>query len=255
MVLNSQNRFLICLIGFGNLFILISLITGCGEVPQKTEKRYIIKTSLVSISPENFADELDLKLSDYPYNIKDKKNEYNEMVIHLVKVLSEEIILLSEAAQIGVNVTDEEANQAESEFKKDYPEDSFEQMLLKNAISYAFWKDRFKKNMIIQRLIDQELEAKIKISSDDLVSFYQKYGNKNLMGEKNSGVSGGTSEKIHNFQDEKYLLSRIKRQKTEEAYDNWFKTLFNKYPVTINKEKLKNYLIDIDIDTSTNEGT
>jgi len=75
---------------------------------------FLIKTQLVSLSESDFLDELDLKKIAYPYAIDKNPAEYNEMVIQLVNVLSEEMLLLSAAADLGV--TEMEVNAAEEEF-------------------------------------------------------------------------------------------------------------------------------------------
>lgn len=222
------------------LMVLLMGLYACGQAPESPPTEYVLKTADVVITPEDFSEELDLKQSAYPYNLKDQPDAYNEMVIHLVKVLSEEIILLSEAAQKQVEVTDADVENAEMEFKKDYPEDSFDQMLLKNAISYAFWKERFRKNLIIDRLIDQELTQKIEISSSDIVNFYKQYETR-IQSE-----SAGPENQAVTFQDEKQLVSRLRRQKTQEHYEQWIQQLWEKYPVEINQDNLKKYLIDID---------
>ena len=231
---------------FGWIFILMSCVwfASCSEPPKASEPEYIIKTSTMAISSEDFSEELDLKRAAYPYNIKDQAAEYNEMVIHLVKVLSEEIILLSLAQDLGIIVTDQEADAAEAQFKKDYPEDSFDQMLLTNAISYSFWKKRFKKNMIMDKLIDQELKKKIEISSQDIMDFYQKYANTN---PEPSDQEAAAEEEIKNFQDEEHLVSGLRMQKTQDYYEEWVQKLWDEYPVEIDKEKLKAFLIDIEI--------
>ena len=94
--------------------------------------------------------------------------------------------------------------------------------------------------MIMEKLIEQELEAKIEITSQDIVAFYQKHGAQNLNAADKEGNS------ITNFQDEKLLVSRLRMQKTQDSYEEWVKTLWEEYPVEIDKEKLKTFLIDID---------
>jgi hypothetical protein len=213
---------------------------GCSEPEKEKIPQYLIKTPLMIITNSDFLEELDLKKAAYPFNIDENATEYNEMVIHLVKMLSEEIILLSAAADKEVIVTDQDVELAEEEFKKDYPEDSFDQILLKNAISYSFWKKRFKKNMIIDKLFDQELKQKIEITSRDIVEFYKNYHRADT--RKTNNKAGSFKKDV----TEKELLTRIRMQKTQDYYDEWIQLLENDYPVEINKEKLKNFLIDIE---------
>jgi rubrerythrin len=161
------------------------------------------------------------------------------MVIHLATMLSEEMVLLSAAADKGISVTDQETQSAEDEFKTDYPGDSFEQILLKNAISYSFWKKRFEKNMIMEKLIDQDLKKKIELTSQDIVAFYQK----NLAHTQGPDKTAVVLKKI---EDEQELVARLRTQKTQELYSEWISALEKEYPVEINKEKMKTFLIDIE---------
>lgn len=188
------------------------------------------------ITGNNFAEELDLKRSAYPYSIKDEPAAYNDMVVHLVKMLSEEIVLLSAANDLGIVVTDEELNTAVARFKEDYPEDSFEQILLKNAVSYPFWLKRFKNNMIVEKLIDQELKNKIQITSEDIVTFYNRL--KARQDPKSDDMPQDTVD------NEKELVKKLKMHKTQEQYTAWVGTLVQQYPVQINEEELKKYMID-----------
>ena len=230
-----KKSFIIWVFLFGAL-----CFTGCTEPAKEKMPLYLIKTPVMIITRSDFLEELDLKRAAYPYNINENSAEYNEMVIHLVKMLSEEIILLSAATDKGVIVTDQDVQLAEDEFKKDYPEDSFDQILLKNALSYSFWKKRFKKNMIIDKLIDQELKQKIEITSLDIVAFYKNY---------HRADAQSTDKKAGDFkksETEKELINRLRLQKTQDHYDEWIQQLGIDYPVEINKEELKTFLIDIE---------
>lgn len=232
---------------FKNIFLswIILSITAfnfsCTE-PEPKPEEYIIRTTNTLISSEEFFEELDLKRAAYPYNIRANPAEYNEMVIHLVEALSEELILLSVAKEKGVTVSDQEVEAAIQEMKKDYPGDSFEQMLLKNAISYEFWKKRFRKNMVMDKLIEEELEKKIEITSQDIIEFYK------TIKKETPGKIDKSSTALTSIENENELVSRLRMKKTQESYGEWIQHLWKLYPVEIDKEKLKTFLIDIDIE-------
>lgn len=225
-------------------FILSAMIclTGCTGPEKETDPPFILKTPFMSVSTIDFLEELDLKKTAYPYTISDNSAEYNEMVIHLVKMLSQEIILLSAAADKQVIVTDQEVQLAEEEFKKEYPDTSFDQMLLENAISYSFWKKRLKKDMIIDKLIDQELKTKIEISPQDIVEYFKKNNHPVQSMVQESEIPG-----VNKKMDEKDLIASLRLQKTQEQYDEWMQQLELLYPVEIDKEKLKTFLLDLEI--------
>ncbi|MCK5098163.1 MAG: hypothetical protein KAR45_08660 [Desulfobacteraceae bacterium] len=149
--------------------------------------------------------------------------------MQIVSDLSEEIVLLHTANEKGITVSEEEFKKAENVFLKDYPGDTFENMLLKNAVEYSFWKQRFIKRLIIDQLIQQELREKIVIKTEDVVKFYDKYKNE---------------EKQDLSEDE--LIVQLREQKTEEKYSKWIDAAIAKYPVDINKKELKTFLIGLE---------
>ncbi|OGR12996.1 MAG: hypothetical protein A2277_18490 [Desulfobacterales bacterium RIFOXYA12_FULL_46_15] len=234
MVLIKKNSFLLILLG------LLLCCQGCGEPKKEKPVVFIIKSPLISISESDFLDELELKKAAYPYKITENPEEYNEMVISLINMLSEEALLLSAAVDLGVNVMEDEVKAAEDEFRKDYPEDGFDKMLLENAISYPLWKKRLKTNLIIDKLIDQEIRSKIEITSEELVEFYNKYNN-----EETQDLKKKNKEPKKTI-DENELVSVLRMQKTEDVYGEWLKKLESKYLIEINKEKLRSLLIDIE---------
>lgn len=215
----------------------VLVIFSCTEPKSTPLTEFILRTQAMVVTLPEFSEELDLKRTAYPYKIDENPTEYNEMVIHLARVLSEEIILLSAATDKGIIITDQELEAAELEFKKDYPEDSFDQLLLTNAITYSFWKKRFKRDLIIEKLIETEIKEKIEISSDDLATFYQQ------IQSKNPADKTSVAQDISNGKE---LVRRLRVQKAQKHYGHWLETLIKQYPVEINKEKLKTFLIKID---------
>jgi len=243
LIRNFKKSFVCFVILYG-----VVCFVACTDPKTDCDPDYLIKTSSLNVGSEAFLEELDLKKAAYPYTIRDNPAEYNEMVIHLVKMLSEEIVLLSAAEKKGISVTNHELQLAEDEFKKDYPDDSFEQILLRSAISYPFWKKRFKKNMIIDKLIDQELKKKVEITARDIVEFY------NQSRRINSESADAGAMVLKKIEDEKELVSRLRMQKTQEQYDEWIQALKNDHPVEINKGKLRTFLIDIEKSGESDDG-
>ncbi len=210
---------------FGLLFLGAS---GCTKPPETAGPEYVIKVGSNIVSPDQFAAELDLKLAAYPYALKKNPVEYNQMIFDLVSILSEESVLLAAALDKGIQVTDSELDAAIAFQREDYPEDSFEQMLLENAISYPYWKKSLKKNLIIDRFIQQELKNKIEILPGDVVSFYKRHLSQEIVA------------------DEQKLVSNLRMEKSQESYDEWIMELRTSYPVDINKNALTKFLIKME---------
>ncbi|MCG8619030.1 MAG: SurA N-terminal domain-containing protein [Desulfobacterales bacterium] len=153
------------------------------------------------------------------------------MILDLVTVISDETVLLAAAAEKGLAVDDREVDLAEAEFKKEYPEDSFEQMLLENAIPYRVWKRRLKKDLILQSVLKEQLIDNQEITPDDMIAFYNQY-------RKHAG-NGKTTDI-----DESSLVEMLRLEKSQAAYDNWIASLKTVYPVTIDQTALAGFLVN-----------
>lgn len=208
--------------------------TGCSDQKKAQEKRYIIKAGTVKISRADFVRELEVKQANYQYDIKNRPNEYNDMVLDLVSDLSDEAVLLAAAAAKGIDVDTSELDQAVADFKKDYPEKSFEQMLFERAISYPVWKKRLKKDRVISKFIMQDLVASQEIAPGDMIAFYDRFARQ----------TGAKGENISETMDEKELVLKLRIEKSQEVFGQWLHKLQATYPVTIDKAMLSTFVID-----------
>lgn len=213
--------------------ILLAGALGCSDSKPPVVSDFVIKTGSFIITKIEFADELELKLTAYPYDFKKNPGEYNGMILDLVSILSEELMMLAAAEEKNILVTQDELNAAETAFREDYPEDSFEIMLLENAISYAVWKKRLKKDVIIDKLVRQDLIDAQEITAEDVMDFYKQY-------EKTKQGPTGETEPL----DEATLVKQLRMEKSQVSYDAWILALKAQYPIQINKKVVADFLID-----------
>jgi MinD-like ATPase involved in chromosome partitioning or flagellar assembly len=214
------------------LFVTGLLGIGCEPVPKTAAPEYIIKAGPVLVTQTQFLEELDLKLTAYPYDIKNTPDHYNEVVVDLVATLSEETLLLAVAQKKGITVTRQEVDAAKEDVKASYPGDSFEQMLLENAISYMVWEKKLQKSLQIEKLVRQELVDKIQIGAEDVKAFFEKHK------AGAAAVPGKTG-----FADETELLAQLRREKSEMLYQEWVQSLKQDISVDINKLQIAQLLI------------
>jgi hypothetical protein len=207
---------------------------GCTEQTRVEEKGCIIKAGSVEISQADFTRELEVKQANYPYNINNSPDEYNAMVLDLASDLSDEAVLLAAAADKGIDVSAEELDAAVTEFKKDYPEDSFDRMLLERAISYPVWKKGLKKDMVIQKLIMQDLVASQQIHPEDMIAFYDRLAGPNKSQDDDNST----------MVDENDLVLKLRIEKSQDAFGEWMQGLQAVYPVHIDKLMLSTFLMD-----------
>mgnify|MGYP006293477357 CR=1 FL=1 len=220
------------------LFLMISaLLPGvfaCMEPDRETGgKSAVLASGDMVITRSAFEDHLELKMAAYPMDIRKMPNEFNSMVMELVNDLTEELILVRAAREKGIGISESEYTKAEKKLKADYPGDAFEKMLLRNAVDYSFWKKRFQRQLLIDKYIRQELLEKIEITSGEVVSYYNQLQ-----------ADTGKQEKVKEQprMNEEKLVTWIRRQKAQKRYEAWVRDLSEKFPVTVDNEKLKSIL-------------
>jgi MinD-like ATPase involved in chromosome partitioning or flagellar assembly len=214
------------------LFVTGLLGIGCDPVPKTAASEYIIKAGPVIVTQIQFLEELDLKLTAYPYDIKNTPDHYNEVVVDLVATLSEETLLLAFARKKGITVTRQEVDAAKADVTASYPDDSFEQMLLENAIPLMVWEKKLQKSLQIEKLVQQELVDKIQLGPEDVKVFFEKHK------AGAAAVPGKTG-----FADETELVAQLRREKSEMLYPEWVQSLKQDISVDINKLQIAQLLI------------
>lgn len=217
------------------IFLTGLLGMGCDPAPKTDVPAYIIRAGPVFVTRTQFMEELDLKLSAYPYDIKNTPDQYNEVVVDLVATLSEETLLMAAAVQKQISVTRQELDAAKQDVKASYPGDSFEQMLLENALSQVVWEQKLQKSLQIEKLVQQELVDKVEITADDVKAFFEKH----TAGA--SAMPGKTG-----FADESELVAQLRREKSEMLYQEWVQSLKQDIFVDINKPMIAQLLISND---------
>lgn len=216
------------------IWTLVPAVIACrGPAGAMGGKSAVLSSGDMIITRSAFEDHLELKMAAYPMEIRKKPDEFNRMVMALVNELTEELILVRAAREKGIGISENEYAEAEKKMKEDYPGDSFEKMLLENAVDYPFWKRRFKRRLLIDKLIRQALLEKIEITSGEVVSYYNRLQTDTPKREE--------AKKQDRMSEEK-LVAWIRRHKAQKRYDGWLRDLSEKFPVKVNDEQLKSIL-------------
>ncbi len=194
---------------------------------------YVLRCGNISISAGSFSEELELKKSAYPYDIRSDPEKYNTLVMDLVTQLSQELVIRVAAAKNGISVSEKEIDRAEKKIRQDFPGDSFQQMLLENAVPYSLWRKRLGIKLLIDHFISKKLKNKIRISPKEIAEYYNLH--------KNSGEFGKDNKNNSDI-EEKRLVDRLCEQKAESEYPAWIAGLRKRFPVLINKKTLRDFL-------------
>ena len=206
--------------------VLLWFPTGCSTPDAQTEEDYLVRVGEHVVTVVDFQKAFEIAKTAYPHNLMQKPTAYREAQMRLLNRMTEELILLQRAKDIGLDVTDEEIDQNISEIKSDYPEGEFEQTLLEYAVSYHTWRENIKNRLIMEKLIDKELKAPITITPEDIANYYDE----NYKGETLKPGVPPSSEQV-----DENIIEHLRHKKAEAAYRSWIEKIQQGYTIDINQ--------------------
>ncbi len=178
-----------------------------------------------------FAYELSLKLAAYPYDLKDDPDQYNLAVIELAANLAEQCQLLCAAKDKGIKILPEELQKEEESLLEGYSDEALDQFMIEEALKRRIWKQKMEQDLLIRRFIQMSLVKEISITQEEISAFYALQVQQNKDNEPDW------------IKDTDVLVEKLKAKKAQENYEEWMEQIRASYPVTINKELLKQFLI------------
>ena len=153
-----------------------------------------------------------------------------EAQLRFVKQMTEKMILLERAKDIGIKITDAEVKKAIEDIKQDYPENVFDQILLEYAVPYQSWEKGLETRLLMEKVIAKELGDQIVVTPDDVSKYYEAH-------HKNDNLTPDMKEVSKDINET--IIKNLRRKKIEEAYKPWIKKLQKEYIIEINKTQWK----------------
>jgi len=204
------------------VLILVIGFFACGQVPKNDQ--VVIRAGKSEITAEYLKQVLEIAKTAYPDNISDKK--ILMLRAKVVTELMEEVLIMERAREMGIVVSDSELEKAVKNIRKDYPDNSFENMLLEQAIPFGLWKKRLRKRLIIEKTIEADLQKDITINQADIELFHKRYPKQSIAPIGDHPLKNEKVKETTNTQD---IKSFLRKEKTEDAYPEWIKGLKDRY--------------------------
>jgi parvulin-like peptidyl-prolyl isomerase len=89
--------------------------------------------------------------------------------------LLEEMIVLRRAEELDLHVSSEELEEAVGRIEGDYGEEGFKAMFMKQAVSLETWKERLKRQLLIEKVTRKELLRKISLTPEEIKDYYEQH--------------------------------------------------------------------------------
>jgi len=160
------------------LILTVCVLFSCSK-PKSTEKdEYLIRVEDRVVTVFDFQKAFEIAEAAIPHSVLQDSSALKESKKRLLNQMTEEMVLLERAKELGIDILKSEIDKKITEIKSDYPDGVFEEVLLEYAVSYESWKKGLKTRMLIEKLIEKQLSAKIVITADDISRYYEKKKNR-----------------------------------------------------------------------------
>jgi len=212
---------------WGAAAVALALI-GCSGHDTSTGDEYLIRIGERVVTVADFNRAFEIAKTAYTHNSLQNPEDTNDAQLRLLNQMTEELVLLQRAGELGIDVSDEELEKAIEKIRADFPDDAFEQTLLEYAVSYKSWKSGLKTRLLMEKLVQQELKDETVIQPDEVAKFYEENYN-------NDATQSGDTRNPAAV--EEIIVKQLRRVKIENAYRKWIETLRKRYTIDINKDQ------------------
>lgn len=212
---------------WGAAAVVFALI-GCSGHDTGNGDEYLIRIDDRVVTVADFNRAFEIAKTAYTHNSLQNPEDTNDARLRLLNQMTEELVLLQRAGELGIGVSDEELEKAIEKIKADFPDDAFEQTLLEYAVSYKSWKNGLKTRLLMEKLVQQELKDETVIQPDEVAKFYEENYN-------NDATQSGDTRNPAAV--EEIIVKQLRRVKIENAYRKWIENLRKRYTIDINKDQ------------------
>ena len=212
---------------WGAAAVVFALI-GCSGHDTGTGDEYLIRIGERVVTVADFNRAFEIAKTAYSHNSLQNPEDTKDAQLRLLNQMTEELVLLQRAGELGIGVSDEELEKAIEKIRADFPDDAFEQTLLEYAVSYKTRKSGLKTRLKMEKLVQQELKDETVIQPDEVAKFYEENYN-------NDATQSGDTRNPAAV--EEIIVKQLRRVKIENAYRNWIENLRKRYTIDINKDQ------------------
>ena len=154
-----------------SVLLTVYTVAGCTDSKSKGRDEYIIRVEDRVVTVLDFNRAFEIAKAAYPHNAMQRPADIRDVQLRLLNQMTEEMILLERAKELGIIISDSEVEKTISEIKGDYPENVFNQMLLEYAVPYHSWKKGLVIRLLMEKVVAKELGEQIVLTPDDISKY------------------------------------------------------------------------------------
>jgi parvulin-like peptidyl-prolyl isomerase len=148
--------------------IIALTLSACGLFEQP-EERVVITVGTQNITVK----ELKKDLRRVALETEGTDEGQEQPIEALTQRVIDRYLILQYGKQQGIKVSDQELESAIRDIKKDYSEKEFQETLVEGYIDFKEWKESFKSQLLIKKVMDKVSEGVEPVSPEEIKKYYQ----------------------------------------------------------------------------------
>jgi len=198
---------------------------GCSDQKAQPSTVSLVRVNDQSISVSEFNRRYDAVSAEFPVSMDADPVIEKEMKLRLLNQLTEELILLERADELGLAISNQELSTAIEAIRADYPAGEFEKVLVEQAIVYDEWKAQLRMRLLKEKVVREDLETSIVLTPEEVSASYEAHFS-------DRGAAG--DQKLNDTADNEKVIKLVRRQKAQDIDRSWLMDLQTRYDVEIN---------------------
>lgn len=201
--------------------MMIWVAVGCsqGHSPAPSAS-VLVRVGHRSLTTQAFDQIFELETSAYAIDDLENPDTLRRLKERVMGQVIEELTVENAADDLGIRISDKELNAQVARVRADYPDSTFDEMLLESAIPFDAWRDRLRARMRIARTVDKVVADAIRVTPEDIATYYRDH----LAGKIPDPGSAQVDARV---------LREVRSAKKEEAYAKWLAEARKRYPATV----------------------
>ncbi len=154
-------------------FILPFLMMACDKI-NIFSRPHVATVNGSKIYLDEYQACLDKKILMVPREYLSQPDDMKVFEQEVLDGMITEKIMQLRAKKLDISVSDAELENKIKEIRKDYGDD-FASLFSQANINYEEWKEEFRKEILLQKLVEFDVNSKIKISDEDIENYFKKH--------------------------------------------------------------------------------
>lgn len=155
---------------------LVLFLSGCsGKNGAGTEGLPVISVDDHVLTLSEFNEYFEPLKMSYGREENEDDSSLREARARFLLELIEEMIILRRAEELGLQVSSAEMQQALENLEGDYDDQSLKEMFMRQAISLETWKERVRRQLLVKKVLNQELGEGIAVTPEEMRQYYDDH--------------------------------------------------------------------------------